>query len=706
MITYTKEYAHTIEKYWQKYIAAGDVLPDSLEKIRPEILESWKRSLTHGINPITPSNNILPETELQILKEKYSDLLTTTHEYMQDFSPYIKGTNFAIALANPDGYILDLIIYDERIQSQAGKSGLQIGCRRSEETTGTSGIALCLALDKPSVVYGKEHFLKGNQEYVCCAAPIHDQNKTLLGCLSLIGPCSLNSSHSFGLITAAADNIEKQLSLQLSKKRLSQSNANLQLMLNSLSDAVLLIDRSGTVIQHNKKALELFHISTTLDGHTLSEFFNDSLLNDYIARTEKSIYHYNATLTAASGEHLEILMNIVCGGPDNRNLILTANKRQNVYRLVNSISHFSAKYTFDTIIGDSLCMNQVKKLGKMAAKSDSNLLILGECGTGKDILAQAIHNASQRASGPFLPINCAALPKNLIESELFGYEAGAFTGAQKNGSPGKFELAEGGTIFLDEIGDMPLELQATLLRVLQNKEIIRIGGKKTIPINVRIIAATNSKLEEAVQNKKFRSDLYYRLNVLSITIPPLRYRKEDIPSLIDYFTKTHTSGEFDLNFFSADDRQLMTNYEWPGNVRELENVVERVICSSSDNSISSGQILKLFLNMDEIGGQTGTPFYSNSPYQDSQVSFPASKKAVETAKNDNTHTAKPQTSETPVRDEAPALSPARECDMIIQILKEEHGHIPSVSERLHMPRRTLYRKIKKFNIDLDSFRTW
>ncbi|WP_296116150.1 sigma-54-dependent Fis family transcriptional regulator [uncultured Eubacterium sp.] len=710
MITYTDEYANTTGNYWQQYIADGTPLPQTLDTLRPEILASWKRSIAYGIDPLVPIHTSLPAEQLQVLLEQNHDLIQTAHAHMAGFFPYIKGTNFAMALANADGYILDLITDDGKIRNQATKTGLRIGCRRSENATGTSGIAMCLAIDEPCEVYGKEHFLECNQEYACCAAPLHDQNGLLIGCLSLIGPCNLTSAHSLGMITAAADGIQKEFSLRIYARQLASANNNLNLMLNSLSNAVLLIDRAGTVIQYNKKALDMFQPGRSLTGLSLYELLGSRKMTDTIIQTTKSIYNQEATITTVSGKSQAILINVSCCDSESQNLILTIDKRQNIYKLVNSISHFSAKYTFDTIIGDSLSMKQVKKLGELAAKNDSNLLILGECGTGKDLLAQAVHNASNRANGPFLPINCAALPKNLIESELFGYEGGAFTGAQKNGAPGKFELAEDGTIFLDEIGDMPLELQTTLLRVLQNKEIIRVGGKKPIPINVRVIAATNSNLEEAVQNKQFRSDLYYRLNVLSITIPPLRYRKEDISPLIDHFTKSHTSGELDLNFFTPEDRQLMLNYNWPGNVRELENMVERVICSSADGTISSSQILKLFLHVDhQISTEPSD--YSDpdliNDYYTAPQAVPDSAVAISPFTASSMH--KPETSAAPVDATAEStlpLSPAKECAMIIQVLREEHGHIPSVSERLHIPRRTLYRKIKKYNIDLTTFRVW
>ncbi|WZL72902.1 sigma 54-interacting transcriptional regulator [Clostridiaceae bacterium 35-E11] len=231
---------------------------------------------------------------------------------------------------------------------------------------------------------------------------------------------------------------------------------------------------------------------------------------------------------------------------------------------------YVAKYTFDHIIGKSNTIMYTKDIAVNMAKSDSTVLLYGESGTGKELFAQAIHNCSKRKRYPFIAVNCGAIPENLLESELFGYEEGAFTGAKKGGKPGYFELAHMGTLFLDEISEMALPLQTRLLRVLQEKEVIRIGGDSVIHIDVRIIAATNKKLKMLVENSKFRKDLYYRLNVLPLNIPPLRERKEDISLLMDHF-----KDEFNANFqLSPEVFEEISSYYWEGNIRELRNCVE------------------------------------------------------------------------------------------------------------------------------------
>jgi len=265
-------------------------------------------------------------------------------------------------------------------------------------------------------------------------------------------------------------------------------------------------------------------------------------------------------------------------------IILKANKATDVSDQVNLLKEeLREHYQLDrNIIGNSQPMQQVYKMLGKVAPSDVTVLVTGESGTGKELIARAIHYNSPRLGKPFLALNCAAIPRELLESELFGHEKGAFTGATER-KQGKFEQANGGTLFLDEIGDMPLELQAKLLRVLQEKEVTRTGGNTTIQVDVRIVAATNQELKKKVRNKEFREDLYYRLNVVPLELPPLRERREDIPLLTDYFIQ-HAIEELGVATKGCTEEtvKLLQGYSWPGNVRELENAIQRATLLSSD----------------------------------------------------------------------------------------------------------------------------
>lgn len=255
---------------------------------------------------------------------------------------------------------------------------------------------------------------------------------------------------------------------------------------------------------------------------------------------------------------------------------------------VEELQNNNCNLPFDDIIGSSRAIKAVKNEAMKFAKGTANILIQGESGTGKEVFARAIHTASRNSAGPFIAINCAALPENLIESELFGYEEGAFTGARKGGKLGKFELAHHGTLFLDEIGELPIHLQAKLLRTLQERKIQRVGGTKEISIDVRIISATNQNLEELSKNGQFREDLFYRLNVIPIQLPPLRERRSDIGELSDHFLRIYAKAlHKDLFGFDKEVVNLLYDYSWPGNIRELQNAIEYAV------NISSGTYIRV-----------------------------------------------------------------------------------------------------------------
>lgn len=248
------------------------------------------------------------------------------------------------------------------------------------------------------------------------------------------------------------------------------------------------------------------------------------------------------------------------------------------HKLIDEVKKYqSAKYNFADIVGESAQMNRMKEIANIAAQSNSNVLLFGETGTGKELFAQAIHNGSERYNKPFVAMNCAAIPANLIESSFFGYETGAFTGAKKGGTPGIFEQANGGTVFLDEISEMELQLQSKLLRVLQEREVTRIGGSKVIPLDIRVISATNKSLDEMIKENKFRRDLFYRINVIDIELIPLRQMKSDIYLIVQNIMNrmNREFGKF-ITDIEEEALEVLLNYNWPGNVRELSNCIEKV----------------------------------------------------------------------------------------------------------------------------------
>ena len=336
--------------------------------------------------------------------------------------------------------------------------------------------------------------------------------------------------------------------------------------LNNIQLGIVLCDKDGRIEFFNDYVKECF---TKKDFNLFSIFKElklDNLNNNFkiLTKIYKNNLFFLFTRVTDKGEPGYILL---IKEKDFFLSILSGNQYEE-----------KEKYNFENVIGKSPQIIKIIDECKKISNNNSNILITGESGTGKEFFARAIHNNSSRKNAPFIPVNCGAIPKDLIESELFGYEGGAFTGANKNGYIGKFELANGGTIFLDEIGEMPLNMQVTLLRVLQDKCITRIGSKRCTKIDVRIIAATNKDLKKAISENQFRKDLYYRLNAFNIQIPPLKDREGDIPIFLDYLLK-EKSAEFNKPVPEVSKRlfQKIISYCWPGNIRELENFVENFV---------------------------------------------------------------------------------------------------------------------------------
>ena len=335
-----------------------------------------------------------------------------------------------------------------------------------------------------------------------------------------------------------ADLISNKLKAQIKTEELELEKKKLEILLNSMNKAVVSIDKEGNIDKYNVKFKEIFNMrDDNIDGENifqLLDFIKKPSTND-LKKHKTGVFYYKENSRNLKGIYnvSEIavknkLKGYVIDFIENKDAIKNYNKINKDYKI-----------TLDNIISESEIMEHTKQKALIASKSNSTVLITGESGTGKELFARAIHNHSDRVDNTFVTVNCAAIPDNLLESELFGYEEGAFTGAKKGGKLGKFEIAHKGTIFLDEIGDMSLHLQGKLLRVLQERELDKIGGKSNILIDVRVIAATNKNLVELVEKGQFREDLYYRLNVIPITLPALRQRKDDIPLLIDYMIKEY-----------------------------------------------------------------------------------------------------------------------------------------------------------------------
>jgi len=622
--------------------------PEARKALRPEILSSWERSYQYGVDPYMKTNpNVVTAAELERLKSKNEFLMRAARPVMENLVRFIAGTRCAVSLSDANTTAL-IILGDDEAAEWAKRGNLIEGSIWLEKLVGTQGGSLGLAQGKPTAVWGYEHFtLMGS---VCDGfyAPIWDQGE-IIGGFGLTLPAGRGNEDSLGMIVEAARHVESIIALKRAKEFQQE-------IVDSMPEGLMVVKEDGEIVCMNQECLTTLRLNIGNPlGQNLMNVLEPSVENqrfvNLVTRSRK-VSDERMTITR-NGDQIQV--NITCNTMRQPGYtVINVRESRRVNHMIRNWTGGNAKFTFDDFIGNDPSLNQIINNAKVAASTNSNLLLTGESGTGKDLIAQAIHNHSIRRNKPFVAINCAALPRDLIASELFGYEDGAFTGARKGGNMGKFELADQGTIFLDEIGDMPLSLQATLLRVLEERKVARLGGNKMIPVDVRVIAATNKDIENQVRKNRFRQDLYYRLAVVKLNIPPLKDRGNDIELLANYFVANFCSAMGKPRMkIAADVLKAFMEYDWPGNVRELQNVIEGAV------QLNTGKVLTL----DQIQHQL----------------LPLSSKESE-------NTAPYSTLE------------EFEKQMIIDCLKKHKGNRSETAKDLGMSRRTLYRRMKKCGI--------
>lgn len=671
---FNQGYQEKLQNAWERFIANEDQDCD-YSFIRPVIFESWIRCRKYKVNPYEKITSILSTDEIEKLCSKNSQLIRTVRPYMERLYSIVEGSGYFLLLSDTDGYVLDLIGDKEMIE-HAKESMLVVGANRSESIAGTNAIGTCLELQAPIQIWNGEHYVISHRHYSCSSGPIFDEEENLLGCLNITGSYTEIHTHTLGMVLSAVDGITKELKIRKAYNEIKSMSAQRSSILESVTSGLILLNEKDQIIQMNGNAQRMLHLNgQNAIGININRIISidepNHVYNFYDLKTTFSDKETNVFFTGKNTAPVKFRISVNFVGEDslhNRGTVIRLEEGKYINRLVNKVGGFKASYTFESIIGSSPTTKRLISDCERAAKSSSNVLILGESGTGKELAAQSIHNGNSYSEGPFVAINCAALPKSLIESELFGYERGAFTGASKEGNPGKFELADGGTIFLDEIGDMPLDVQVTLLRVIQTREIVRIGAKHPKKINVRIIAATNRNLIDEVEAKTFRQDLYYRLNVLTIHMPPLRDRDNDICELADYFARTLNNPQNKAMHISPDVYPLLMNYPWPGNIRELENAIERAINITDNDEIRTEHLPTHILQKTPA---IKRPSASDAPTAFAQPSFDY--------KSNGYH-------------------------LIQSVLERSNGNIKYAAELLGISRRTLYRKMDKYGIDYKNYR--
>ena len=585
--------------------------PESRESLRPEIAKSWDRSYENEVPVFSKTfDNISSKNDFSNALDNSRHLIDCALPIMESLLTYMKDTGFVISLTDSNLTMLK-IIGDNNSMEWAEKADMVEGSIWTEDLTGTNTGALSLLLSKPISLYGYEHFCLSSINSTAAGCPIID-NGHIVGGIGMVAPYNkITNNHTLGMVTSTA----KQIQYNMFLKRINKYQ---QVILNSMSDGVIVVDSNKKVTFINQKCSRMFGFQQNkVVGSNLNDLFGNLADNSYFINTITDDRAVTDKFFVISNGKLKVKCNVTCtpirstDKYDKGNVVIIRENERSNYLIKKWIGR-SAKMTFNDIIGNNIQFNDVITTAKVASSSDSNVLILGESGTGKDIIAQSMHNESLRKNNSFVAVNCGAIPRELLASELFGYEEGAFTGAKKGGNIGKFELADQGTIFLDEIGDVPMDLQVMLLRVIEEKCIIRLGGNKLIPVNVRIIAATNKNLEEEIARKSFRLDLFYRLGVIRLNMPPLRKRPDDIPLLVGYFTKNICQRyNKSLKTFSPEAEKALQGYHWPGNVRELQNILEGAIQLTNSEEITYNDI-KNYLNYFKAENSNDTDIINNS----------------------------------------------------------------------------------------------
>lgn len=656
-----------IKESKERFLRYGDD-PHNSPCMYPEIADSWIRSKKYGVDPYQKKLGFImkPKDLHTLILDKW-DLVNITNTFMLRNLGLLSLSGFLMCLTDENGVLLlsagakSKVEYFEAINAVPGAVW-------TEREIGTNCHSMCINLQRPVQIMGPYYYCDIVYDNLGSGTPIMDDNGKLLGVLLVVTDLTpdkqIQQTNLLSWVISAGLAIENKLKLQR------------QIYLLSLSDTFKNFNgefnEKGCIILNKEKYIYYIdrQMAENLDiprKEAIDQHYSEVLKLHY--PIENLLNHnepiYNSPITIDNGTlKLPYYMNI-------EPIFAEENQGVNGFILTfftNSQEesgqdwHEKDQDPFSPIIGNSESLRSVIHKARKFACHDGSILLQGESGTGKEIFAKAIHEQSKR-TGSFIAINCASIPKSLIESELFGYEGGAFTGAERRGRVGKIELAKGGTLFLDEIGDMPLEVQAVLLRVLEDKKIMRVGGTKYISVDFKIISATNKDLKKMVLKGEFREDLYFRLAVFKLTIPPLASRDDDVIKLAEYFVEKECRKDNIKNYpqLSTEVCDLFINYNWPGNVRQLENVITYSLAMSSGRTIKIAHLpedLQEAIKYNKLMPKNEDPKFLNQLSNIEKIEMEAIKEA----------------------------------------LKKSGNNVTEVAEILGLGRSTVYRKIKQYGI--------
>ena len=625
-----------------EFLANGHVREGAITEA---IERSWRRCLASGIDTQSPSNiEVVTAQELARKREQNHQLLALARPEMETLSEQIAHTRNVVILTDDEGLILHSM-GSQQLFGEEQRLALSAGTSWNESQRGTNAIGTAIFEQSALTVQGAEHFMSYHHSLNCSAVPIFGAENQLIATLDVSNDYNVSQQHTLALVKMSAQMIENRLFLASYQSDVVLHFHARPEFIGTLWEGVAMFTDHGELVATNRSGqfqlglnTQHPHVNTAqLNFNQLFDMSIENLLRQ-IGSTDKLVIPLRLNNGARIYVQVELL-----------------HKKPQLSKLAPVSKRTSAANLDLLNSGDAKIERAIAQV-KQVLSRDIPILIQGETGVGKELFARAIHEASAQHKGPWIAVNCAALPEGLIEAELFGYEEGAFTGAKRKGSPGKIEQANGGTLFLDEIGDMPLSLQARLLRVLQERTVTPLGSTKSIPVSFALVSATNLKLKEKVESGEFRSDLYYRLNGLSVSLPPLRQRS-DLNALINIILQIEHADDVKIRPEVMD---IFIQHPWPGNIRQLHNVLRTALALADGTPISELHLTQDFIDEIESAGQTET------------------------------------------RPEALPLNNQNLDDVttnaIVKAMKQHSGNVSAVARQLNISRNTLYRKLKALGL--------
>ncbi len=564
-----------LERAWQQYLEGIEP-----RGVREEILSSWRRAReSYHIDPHLPRPGVSIAPEALEERHARDEGLRLAAPILDDFTRRVKLRDHVLAYFDAEGCMLSLD-GDRSIAESVAEIGYCPGTSWAEESAGTNGTGTALATKKPIEVFAAEHYVAAWQRWSSAAVPIRPPGAAApVGIVAMTGPWEVRRRQAATFVLALARAIEERLRAAAGVR--DEVVRYAFRVAREMGDALVAVDGHGRIIAVNEAAARW----NLLEGGALAPAARDAVVKALCAPAAR----FDGEVRLDSAGASAIVSPVRYEG-SRIGAILRISPPAGGRARSGAFDRTAARYDVRCILGNSPRLRRAVELAMTAARNDLPVVLIGESGTGKELFAQAIHAGSGRREKRFVAMNCGSIPAELLEAELFGYEPGTFTGARREGNAGRFEEADGGTLFLDEVTELAPAAQTALLRVLQEKEIVRLGGSEPRAVDVRVLAATNKPLEEEMRSGRFRSDLYYRLNVLLIAVPALRERGEDVSLLAQAFLEEADVERRGLTL-SPDALEALRAHQWPGNVRELKNVILRAVAVASRPEITARDLV-------------------------------------------------------------------------------------------------------------------